>query len=129
VNETEDQQRIDLENTCDSLVNMLVTEHAAQRENGRMIAPSTSRKNDNGGNKKSYFNPALRYNSFMDREVDYFQNVVEEQGIENDPRYGPDEVRYGSQSPYNKLLTQKKLIIYLLAHLCFCNFSYSCFLS
>jgi hypothetical protein len=106
VNETEDQQRIDLENTCDSFVNMLVTEHAAQREDGRVIAPSTPRRNDNSGNKKSYFNPALRHNSFMDREVDCFQNVVEEQGIENDPRYGPDEGRYGSQSPYSQTSIQ-----------------------
>jgi hypothetical protein len=87
VNETEEQQRAAMDNTCNSLVNLLETDKAERRVD-----------DGNNGNKGGYkryekknnFNPTMRHNAFLDRRVEFEDN--EEVDEDN---AGGDEDYYG----------------------------------
>jgi hypothetical protein len=101
VNETEEQQRAAMDNTCNSLVNLLETDKAERRVD-----------DGNNGNKGGYkryekknnFNPTMRHNAFLDRRVEFEDNEeVDEDNAGGDEDYygGNYSGNSGMQSPYS----------------------------
>jgi transposase InsO family protein len=100
-NETEEQQRAALDNTCNSLVNLLESEKIE-----RIGESNRSTDNDrlNNNNKPKYdnkrnYNPTMRHNAFMERQlaVDNEDDDQNENGTDNN-YYGEGQSIYSQQS-------------------------------